>query len=51
MANKSVMCSRGISLGSAIAVTLSYAMNKSILWCIVHGIFSWAYVIYYAIKY
>lgn len=38
----------GISLGAAIAVTISWSVNKSILWCILHGVFSWAYVIYYA---
>ena len=41
--------STGISLGSAIAVVLSWEINKSILWCILHGICSWFYVIYYAI--
>jgi len=38
----------GIGLGSAIAVAISWSVNKSILWCIAHGIFSWFYVIYYA---
>jgi len=41
--------SNGVSLGSAIAVTISWSVNHSILWAIVHGIFSWAYVLYYAI--
>lgn len=41
----------GISLGSAIAVAISYSAYKSIGWAILHGIFGWAYVIYYAIKY
>lgn len=41
----------GISIGSAIAVTLSYSINKSILWATLHGVFSWLYVIYFAIKY
>ena len=38
-------------IGTAIAVTLSYAINHSIGWCILHGIFGWFYVIYYVIKY
>lgn len=38
----------GIGLGSAIAVAISWSINKSIFWAIVHGIFSWFYVIYYA---
>ena len=41
--------SNGVSLGSAIAVTISWSVNHSILWAIVHGIFSWAYVLYYAV--
>ena len=39
----------GIGLGGAIAVTISWSVNKSILWAILHGIFSWFYVIYFAI--
>jgi hypothetical protein len=43
------LASGGIGLGSAIAVTISWSVNKSILWAILHGVFSWLYVIYYAI--
>jgi hypothetical protein len=39
----------GIGLGEAIAVVISWSLNKSILWCIIHGIFGWFYVIYYAL--
>jgi len=39
---------RHLGLGSAIAVTISWSLHKSILWAILHGIFSWFYVIYYA---
>ena len=39
----------GWGLGSIIAVTISWSVNKSILWCILHGIFGWFYVIYFAI--
>ena len=38
----------GLSLGNAIAVTISWSLYKSILWAILHGIFGWFYVIYYA---
>lgn len=38
----------GITLGTALAVTISWSLNKSILWAIIHGLFSWLYVIYYA---
>ncbi len=40
----------GISFGSALAITISWSVNKSILWAIIHGFFSWFYVIYYALK-
>jgi hypothetical protein len=39
----------GISFGSALAITISWSVNKSILWAIVHGFLSWLYVIYYAL--
>lgn len=39
----------GITMGSALAMILSYSANQSILWAILHGIFSWFYVIYFAI--
>ena len=38
----------GLSLGNAIAVAISWSLYKSILWAILHGIFGWFYVIYYA---
>lgn len=41
----------GIGFGSALAITISWSVNKSILWAIVHGVLSWIYVIYYAVKY
>ena len=41
----------GISFGSALAMVISYVKYKSIGWAIVHGLFSWFYVIYYIIKY
>ena len=41
----------GIGFGSALAIAMSWSTNKSILWAIVHGVLSWIYVLYYAIKY
>jgi hypothetical protein len=38
----------GIGLGSVIAVVCSWHRNRSILWAILAGIFSWFYVIYFA---
>ena len=40
----------GISFGSALAITISWSANQSILWAIVHGFLSWIYVIYYALS-
>ncbi len=40
----------GISFGSALAIAISWSVHKSILWAIIHGFFSWLYVIYYYIK-
>ena len=37
--------------GSALAMVISYSNWHSILWAILHGIFSWGYVIYYPIRY
>lgn len=39
----------GIGLGSVLAVVLSWSANKSILWAIMHGFFSWFYVVYYVL--
>jgi len=46
--NKEVV-TYGLSTGSTLAMCISWSIHKSILWAIVHGIFSWFYVIYYAI--
>jgi len=40
----------GISIGSALAMILSFQLNHSIVWAIVHGLCSWFYVIYRGIK-
>jgi len=40
---------RGITFGAALAIAISWSVNKSILWAILHGFFSWGYVIYYAL--
>ena len=39
----------GIGLGSALAVTISWSLHKSLVWAIVHGVLGWLYVIYYAL--
>ncbi len=39
----------GASFGSALAIAISYTTNHSILWAIIHGVFGWLYVIYFAL--
>ena len=39
----------GISFGSALAIAISWSLHKSILWAVIHGFFSWFYVIYFAV--
>lgn len=39
----------GIGFGSALAITISWSVNHSVFWAIVHGILSWLYVIYYVV--
>ena len=41
----------GVSFGSALAIVISWTANKSLLWAIVHGVLSWLYVVYYALRY
>lgn len=41
----------GITFGSALAMVISYTTWKSIGWAIFHGLLSWIYVIYFALKY
>jgi hypothetical protein len=41
----------GVGFGTALAITISWTANKSILWAIFHGILGWLYVIYYLIRY
>jgi hypothetical protein len=39
----------GIGIGSVLAVVCSWHRNRSIFWAIVAAIFSWFYVIYFAL--
>lgn len=47
--NQREVVSSGIHVGTVIAVVISWSLNKSILWCILHGFFGWFYVIYFAV--
>lgn len=51
MSNKSDAASSGISFGCALAVAISYGTNHSIGWAILHGLCSWAFVLYAAVVY
>ena len=41
----------GISFGTALAMVISYTNWHSVFWAIVHGLFSWVYVVYYLLVY
>ena len=45
------MMGRTLSFGSMLAITVSYVQNESIGWAIIHGLMSWAFVIYAALFY
>lgn len=45
MANSGKDAARyGITFGTALAITISWSLHKSILWALLHGVFSWFYV-------
>lgn len=47
--NNQTIIKEGVSLGAVIAVVTSWSRNQSVLWAILHGIFSWLYVIYFVL--
>jgi hypothetical protein len=49
MAASSDAAKAGIGFGAALAIIISWSVNHSILWAIIHGFLSWIYVIYYAL--
>lgn len=44
--NKTIVTG-GVSIGAVIAIILSWTVNQSVLWAIIHGWLGWVYVIYY----
>jgi hypothetical protein len=44
-----VIIQHGASFGSALAMAISFNINGSVPWAILHGLFSWAYVVYYCL--
>lgn len=51
MSKKNEVVKSGITFGTALAIAISWSINKSVLWAIIHGFLSWLYVIWYLIKY
>ena len=49
MAGSREAATAGITFGTALAITISWSLHKSILWAIIHGLFSWLYVVYFAL--
>lgn len=49
--NSSKVGGGGITLGALIAFVLSWTTNHSILLGIIHSIFGWIYVVYWAFTY
>lgn len=41
----------GVTFGAALAMVISFTMNSSVFWAIIHGLMSWVYVVYYIIFY
>lgn len=41
----------GVTFGSCLAMVISYTTWHSVAWAIIHGIFSWAYVVYFLLRY
>lgn len=39
----------GVSFGTLMAAIISYSVNHSLGWAVVHGLFSWFYIIYWAV--
>lgn len=37
----------GITMGTALAMIISWSQNASVFWALFHGFFGWFYVIYY----
>jgi len=49
MSYRSEAARAGISMGSVLAMIISWNLHHSIIWAIIQGVFSWLYVLYYAI--
>lgn len=39
----------GLGLGTIMAIIISWSLNHSIVWAMVHGFLGWIYILYYAL--
>lgn len=39
----------GIGIGTVIAIIISWQLNHSVLWAVIHGICGWFYVLYWGL--
>jgi len=49
MASSTEVAKAGISFGTALAITISWSLHKSLLWAGIHGLLGWFYVFYFAL--
>ncbi|MGY8763395.1 MAG: hypothetical protein ACKVLE_01535 [Fidelibacterota bacterium] len=45
------MVKTGVTFGSALAMAISFNINQSVFWALIHGLLSWFYVIWYILIY
>ncbi len=48
--NKENAATAGITMGTALAMILSFQLNHSVLWAVIHGFCTWFYVIFRVFK-
>jgi hypothetical protein len=41
----------GITFGTALAMAISFHVNQSLLWAVIHGLLGWIYVVYFAVRF
>ena len=49
MEAKTEIVRSGITFGTALAMAISFNVNHSVLWAIIHGALSWIFVVYYVL--
>ncbi len=47
--NRVEIIKSGVTFGTVLAVVISYSLNQSVGWAIIHGLFSWLYVFYHVL--